>query len=806
MTIEKYSPTIRKEKHLNIQGTDYESKLDSMVNDEGIIKMRLNEEVIIQRVSNQLYKSSYSAFRELYNNSCYHGAINEKSYVKVSIDTFTRKFVIQDFNSKGISEDVFKEILTELGTSSNTDRNQGGKFGLGFNAYPLLSDVVILETSCVNGDSFAVIGKGGMQFQKMPKPNLEETGTKLSMTLKTDIDYYKLITKIVECAKTSGVLTYLELKTDENQIAGFSNGLHKLDTKSYSEIFEDNINNNENLSYLKSSFENDDYEIHLSVAVGKDGHLINNRTKKMFLINSPIIAEIDHDDSRSKYYASKKEGSYNSENTEALNKSFASYQRTRIDEIKFDSVVVNMKNEEIFEARGDREETTKETEAKLRDIIIDLYNQTLKKIKPCHDLQSWYNHEQKHFIASSEEDVVNLLDEDSLKLNKLLNTRVFEYKEKAKKNQNTNQLKYIIENNSKNFFVYKKDNRVKNLLDEHFDHNVVIVNPDKDPFNHFDNESYDAEIRNLFDNTIKILNDFGFVEAKQYLKDNNIKATRSNTGIDKQKLDIAIHSSRTYNDYWSSGVRSSSERVQIGSDAFNDLVSNDRLIQVNNFGFFRELLKMRKSDICITTEKKEIKGLVKTISDFENQFNQKTFKTNHGELNFDAIVRVMLSSDNKKVILNSNYKDEEQFKEQIVAIPYVPKTQLYIASSNSSELFILALLLCQKKSSTVHNDVLKFQDEEILQYYHYKFTELTSQLKLSSRFSAGHFSSVFDYEKFLYKLRDFEMKLTDPLIKKLISQVINYENYDEITKDAIELQDRTEKKKDRINREEKEYL
>jgi len=447
--VEKYSPTIRKEKTLKIEGTDYESKIDSLVNDEGIIKMRLNEEVIIQRVSNQLYKSSYSAFRELYNNCCYHGYVNEKSYVKVSLDTFTRKFVLQDFHSKGISEGVFTEILTELGTSSNVDRKKGGKFGLGFNAYPLLSDVVILETSCINGDSYAVIGKGGMQFQKLPKPRLETTGTKLTMTLKKDIDYYRLIEKIIECAKSSGVKTYLELKTDKS-IKGFSSGLHTLEQKSYSEIFDELSNSariqTDDDSYLKSSFENDDYEIHLSVAVNKNGQLSNNRSKKTYLINSPIIAEIDQDDSRHKYYESKQSGSYNSDNTESAKTNFESYQRTRIDEIKFNSVVINMKNEEMFEARGDREETTKETEAKLQSIIIDLYNETLKKIKPCHELNSWFNHEQKNFISSNEDDVKSLLDEKSLTVNKLLNTNVFEYKEKMKKNQQTISLKYIIQN------------------------------------------------------------------------------------------------------------------------------------------------------------------------------------------------------------------------------------------------------------------------------------------------------------------------------------------------------------------------
>lgn len=788
--VEKYSPTIRTEKALNIQGTDYESKLDSLVNKDGIIKMRLNEDVIIQRVSNQLYKSSYSAFRELYNNCCYHGYIDENTYVKISLDTFTRELVIQDFNAKGITEEVFTEILTELGTSSNNDRSKGGKFGLGFNAYPLLSDTIILQTQCTNGDCYAVSGKGGMMFQKAPKPRLEKTGTRLKMTLKPDINYVKLLDKITECALTSGVKTYLELKSDD-RVGSYEIGLHTLEQKPYSEILEYlQTNQYETMSHITSSFENDDYEIHLSVGVNKNGSLVNSRDKKIYLINSPIIAEIDQIDSRQKYYASQNTDSYDGDKTDELKTNFESYKKTRIDEISFDSLVMNLKNEDMFEARGDREETTKETEDKIRDIVIDLYNKTLKKIKPCHDLKSWFEHEHKYFISSDEKDVINLLDEKTKTVQALLNTKVFPYSNKIKYEYKL--LKNIIEDKEKYFYVEKKDNRVRNLLDENFNNHLVIIHPDKYPFN-------SSEHTTLFSDTKRILEQFGFVEAKQYLKDNKIKAKRTNIGLVKTKGDLTIHTSKTYNDYWSTGIRTSSMTIKVDSEKFNALVDSDRLIQVGNFAFYRELLKMKDHGIYITIEKKGLKGLVKTINEVENTFNQKKFLTNHGELNFDAILKI-----DKKIILNGSMNDQ-QIEDQIVALPYIPKDKLYVISNNENEIFIIAMLLCSKKPSLSYHDILDFKDEGILGYYQNKLKDLQNDLTFSDRFSSDNFTSIFDYEKFLHRLRDFEMQLTDPLIKKLIGKIITYENFDEIEKDALELQERTEKKKLTINRQ-KEYL
>ena len=789
--IETYSPTIRKEKTLKLEGTDYESKIDSITNEEGVIKMRLNEDVIIQRVSNQLYKSSYSAFRELYNNCCYHGYIDKSSYVKVSLDTDTRKFVIQDFNSKGISGVVFNKVLTVLGTSSNTDRSKGGKFGLGFNAYPLLSDVVILETRCVNGETYSVIGKGGMQFQKSAQPNLDKTGTKLSMTLREDINYNRLVDKIIECARTSGVKTYFELKS-ANRISGFESGLHTLEQESYEEMFEKD--RDQSKSYLTSSISNEDYEVHLAIAVNKDGQLTNTRSKNFHLINSPIEVRIDQGDVNTKYYHT----SSDSDEKKKYKTLMENYKSQRIDEIRFERVIVNMKNEEMFEARGDREEATEQTEQKLRAIIVSLYNETLKKIKPCEKLEDWFDNEHKYFIASDNQDVLDLIDDSSKPLNKFLNTQVMVYGDKKYKGK---QLKYFIEKAEKYFYVHKKDNRVLDLCNENFENFLVMLHPDKDFFK----PNRDNSNATLFEDTIKMLENYGFVEAKQYLKDNNIKAKRTNSGIVREKGDIAIHRSLEYSDYWSSGLRTTSSRVKLDSDEFKNLVKENKLIQVTNFALYRSALKIHTSNIQITTQQKELNGIVKTLDDIEKEFTEKTFKTNHGDLNIKEIL-------NFKGKINLNYfgnarnrvQDPDEierikkvYEDQIKALPYIPKNELYIFEyKNSDELFLIALLICKKlNASEPTKDILEFQyNKAIINFYENKFKDLENSLTFlglsNNKIVISNFESIFEYEKFLNKVRDFEMQITDPLIKKFVVSTINFENYEEIKQDALELQEK----------------
>jgi len=790
--VEIYSPTIRKEKVLNIEGANYKSKLDSIMNKEGFIKTKLNEEVIIQAVSHKLYKNPESALRELYNNSCYHGYVNEKSYVKVSLDTFTRKLIIQDFNCKGITEETFVKILVVLGNTSNKDREKGGKFGLGFASYPLLSDVMKLETNCINGDCYAVLAKGGLGFQKLPKPKLEKTGTKLSMTVREDTNYDKLVQTLKDLAKTSGVKTYFELSS-KNNICGITSGLHVLESKSYKEIFEDM--NHDNGSYLTSSVYNDEYEIHLSISVDSNGNLENERQKKFYLINSPIQAELDEEDTRQRYYDADHD-ELDQEVIDKLEKQYNDYKKSRIDEIRFTSLVVNMKNEDTFEAMQDRERSTKNTEKKLREIILNLYNETIKKIKPCHTLDSWFKHEHKFFISSDHPDIVQLLDEKSKPVQKFLNTLVHVYPEKNKYEEK--YLKNIIEKNDKYFYVLKKDQRVVNLLDDNFDHFLCVVHPEKDPFDNKDKPT-------LFNDTIKTLKYFGFVEAKQYLKDNNIKTKRSLTSIDKVKGDITVHKARSYSDYWSSGIRSSSETFNLESKGFEDI--KEFIIQVNPFQTYRDILKEIKSDYYLTTEKKEVKGIVKTIDDIYAILKEKTFSTNHGNFTIEQIIE-----SSKEIALNSNFdldgknedykeKSLQNYNEQLKALPYISKSKLYLVSSSLNELFLVALIL--KKYDKKYNWI----SESIENYYHNKLKELEKNLKtINQEVDSDQFGDMFEYEKYLNALRDFELKVTDPVIRKFVKLSHNEKSYQQIIKDAMELNARTQQfEKQKIERK-KEYL
>jgi len=226
---------------------------------------------------------------------------------------------------------------------------------------------------------------------------------------------------------------------------------------------------------------------------------------------------------------------------------------------------------------------------------------------------------------------------------------------------------------------------------------------------------------------------------------------------------------------------------------------------------------MQKSGIYITTEKKQLKGIVKTLDEFQEDCNKKIFKTNYGDLNGDAIIRhsktisldrnVASTGQINKIILNPYEKeDKKQFDEQLKGLPYIGKSQLYVFSQDLDELYILALLICKAKNSNDHEQFIEFKREHIIEFYYNKLTNLEHSLKISENIKRNDFDSVFDYEKFLFKIRDFEMQLTDPIIKKFVGKVITVENFDEIKTDALTLIEKTKMPKQIIKNRQREYL
>lgn len=333
--INTYEPEIVKQQALNVDfgEDDFED-----IKKDGLIKTRLNENVIIQRIAKDLYKNSTSGFRELYNNAARACRIANKEYnsneafVRVTIDKANRQLIIEDIHATGISIKRFKEVLLVLGTSDNLDSHEVGQFGMGFASYTTLTSAMILETkSRIKGNNgeyqnYKMIAKDGMSFQPIGKSSLQYFGTRLTMTLYENINEQELIQLFKKLVRFSGIKSVLSLRNfDEDEET----------------IFEaDTVFNTirEKIGHKGTiTFTNNDFEF---IAVIKKPYADIGR--EVLVLGVPIESTLD---------------------------------------FPFVNWVLNIKNERLYKPMPDRERLTDKADNELQVIIDDLFIQFFKKIK-----------------------------------------------------------------------------------------------------------------------------------------------------------------------------------------------------------------------------------------------------------------------------------------------------------------------------------------------------------------------------------------------------------------------------------------
>ena len=221
--IDIYRPDLIKTKSLGLgqKQTGYSSLLQD-AQENGMIPVKLEEEVVRQRISRDLYEKPSSGLRELFANeirACHtakdkHGA-NPRIEITINDNPLSRKLSIQGCDSMGISEKLFLDVARYLGRSDNFSGNEPGQFGFGLASYTCLSDVMILETySRQTGEQFAVMGKNGIGFEILPKPNLEKYGTKITMTLRNNVSFTDLVKKLEKFAMFGGIDVFLIIEGD----------------------------------------------------------------------------------------------------------------------------------------------------------------------------------------------------------------------------------------------------------------------------------------------------------------------------------------------------------------------------------------------------------------------------------------------------------------------------------------------------------------------------------------------------------------------------------------------------------------
>ena len=280
--VDIYTPPIKEQIPLSV---DADNSGFEDIMEGGIIKTKLNEDVIIHRIAKDLYKNPFSGVRELFNNSVRACKLAEKKYgqedslITITVDYHKHSISIAD-NGIGISKEVFKKVLRELGVSNNHDGTEIGQFGMGFASYTTLSSVITLDTHARNGDRYKLLAKDGMSFQPIGDSTQEKYGTTLEMVCYPKIDLRGLLIKIADMMMFSGVPSILKRVGFENE-----NLEQKFERLTFVEYAYEQ-HKEERIIHIN----NDDFE--LIAVTGKWDY--NNNENSIFLLNSPIMADIDN--------------------------------------------------------------------------------------------------------------------------------------------------------------------------------------------------------------------------------------------------------------------------------------------------------------------------------------------------------------------------------------------------------------------------------------------------------------------------------------------------------------------------------
>ena len=142
-------------------------------------------------ISTYMYTDPKAAFRELYANavrSCKEAKIkhNADPRIEITVNPSNMEFSMIEYNSMGITNDVFENIMSVLGRSGNFDGTLPGQFGIGFISYYALSDLVSIESYARDGDRLNQLGINGDEFVDISSrndPTLKSFGTKISLKM-----------------------------------------------------------------------------------------------------------------------------------------------------------------------------------------------------------------------------------------------------------------------------------------------------------------------------------------------------------------------------------------------------------------------------------------------------------------------------------------------------------------------------------------------------------------------------------------------------------------------------------------------
>lgn len=182
----------------------------------GVIPVLLEEDVVRSRVGH-LYADPASAIRELYANelrACRtaQDRFHANPRIEITVDISDRSIVIHGIDSLGITEEKFVNVLSVLGETDNTDGAEIGQWGWGVASYVSISDSILFETYArETGEKFTMLGINGEHFSRLPEPDLNSPGTRVTVYVKENFNIQFLAERARKICRYADVDTYLRV-------------------------------------------------------------------------------------------------------------------------------------------------------------------------------------------------------------------------------------------------------------------------------------------------------------------------------------------------------------------------------------------------------------------------------------------------------------------------------------------------------------------------------------------------------------------------------------------------------------------
>ena len=619
--IKIFRPTLIDEKPLPLGSEEfsYAPKLQQASQD-GMIKVKLEEEVIIQRVSHDLYANPRSGFREFYNNEARACRMASRLYgakprIEVTLIPSERKLVIQGVDSLGISQDKFLQVYSVLGRSDNFDGSEIGMYGLGRASYTTISDTVVLETfSREDGTTYAVLGKSGIAYNLLPKPNLDSHGTRVTFVLDQKVPILDMLDYIVDCTAFSGIDTFLNL-AEKMELPSYwrsdfpsEKGRYTLGPKRFDEHLEQKVRNankwHEVVKYLPIRIEDEDFELYATFVVRKDYNGLaateESDEREVRLLGTPVEA-------------------------------------TRID-LPFSAWVLQIKDERRYPPTADRERLTEQSaraiqqrvESRIPEAIASLCVTSTREYST-----STYREVLKAYRSLG---VEKFLPPETLDVCRFVNLTVKCFGEREKKD-----VSELLGEEGTLFYLPTLNGRKVGLIRSVLPEAVVFrLATERDS----DSTPLDERVDLLLRNGVRL--------ADEFLKENKPKLKPQEMPMG----DLAIHTAGTASFSWG---RFETVRRHVSRVEARPLDEMTVRIPKGKMQPYLWLLSTFKTDYRLVKDERRIEG-GRTLEDFTKELGGKKVVTNRGRMTFEEIAQethkpeLLLYSDPR---IAANFSDRE---------------------------------------------------------------------------------------------------------------------------------------------------